>query len=486
VTNRLRLSLLTEGEVSEIYDKCLDLLSNKGIKIEHHPHIFEILKKAGAQVDFDNEQVRFPKDIIKAALASVPRGFTMGSRNVGRRNGSHDIILPHPKGLFYTRSVTAAMDYLDPDSNTYRGTMLADVAHWGQLIEALDEIDMCCFPTPRDAPEQTADIHALKTLFENTSKNVQVQPFCLESAEYLLELALVASGSTEAFKKRPVVNMISVSTPPQVIKAMDAEIIIQSCRYGAPITAGPLPSTGGTSPVTIAGTVMQSGMEILAILVISQLIEPGTPVIGHPDFFSLDMSSGRTLGSSIESILGAAASAQFIKDAFHIPAHTWGLGSDSYLPDGQASIEKTLSGMIVSMAGIDMLAGAGQLDVAIAMSPIQLILDNNLVRVLKRAISGVTVDDDTLAWQEIMDTVPGGHFLERAHTLKHCREALRTELFVSQPREVWSAEGSKDLYARAVENYKELKKQLRPQQLPEEVQRELNAIVKKADECLAK
>ena len=85
-----------------------------------------------------------------------------------------------------------------------------------------------------------------------------------------------------------------------------------------------------------------------------------------------------------------------------------------------------------------------------------------------------------------MDTVPGGHFLERAHTLRHCREALRPELFVSQPSEVWSSEGSKDLYTRAAEKYEELKKKFQPQPLAEDVQRELNRIVKQADERLVK
>ena len=96
------------------------------------------------------------------------------------------------------------------------------------------------------------------------------------------------------------------------------------------------------------------------------------------------------------------------------------------------------------------------------------------------------VDDDTLAWKEIFDTVPGGHFLERPHTLKHCREELRTELFVSDPIEVWSSEGSKDLYTRTLDKYRELKKKMQPQQLPEDVQEEMNLIMKRANERLVK
>lgn len=100
----------------------------------------------------------------------------------------------------------------------------------------------------------------------------------------------------------------------------------------------------------------------------SQLLSAGTQVIGQPNFYTIDMSTGRCLCANVESHLGAAASAQFIKDAFHIPAWTWGLGTDSYLPNGQSGIGKILGGLLVSMVGCDILAGAGFLDVGKAMS----------------------------------------------------------------------------------------------------------------------
>ena len=149
-------------------------------------------------------------------------------------------------------------------------------------------------------------------------------------------------------------------------------------------------------------------------------------------------------------------------------------------------IQTTLRGVLVSQAGNDILAAAGRLNAAAACSPIQLIIDNTVAGILKRLISGVKVDDDTLAWEDILDTAPSGHFLERHHTLQHCREALRPELFVGQPMELWSSEGSKDLHTRAVDRYKELKRGLQPQRLPEDVQKEVNRIVESADEHLVK
>jgi trimethylamine--corrinoid protein Co-methyltransferase len=96
----------------------------------------------------------------------------------------------------------------------------------------------------------------------------------------------------------------------------------------------------------------------------------------------------------------------------------------------------------------------------------------------------VKVSDETLAWQEILEMKPGGNYLEQPHTLLHCRDALQTKLFRSQSKDTWIAEGSKDLYARALDEYKNLKKHLKPVELAPEVNRELENIVKQADKKL--
>ena len=103
----------------------------------------------------------------------------------------------------------------------------------------------------------------------------------------------------------------------------------------------------------------------------------------------------------------------------------------------------------------------------------------------ENGISGVKVSDETLAWQEILDIKPGGNYLEQPHTLLHCRDALQTKLFRSQPKDDWIAEGRKDLYARALDEYKNLKKHLKPVELAPEAKKELENIVKHADKELA-
>jgi trimethylamine--corrinoid protein Co-methyltransferase len=132
----------------------------------------------------------------------------------------------------------------------------------------------------------------------------------------------------------------------------------------------------------------------------------------------------------------------------------------------------------------DILWEAGSLQSIAGFSPVQLIIDDTLTSMLKRIMSGVKVDDETLAWEDLLDIAPGASFMDRVHTLRHCREPLRPRLFEQTSLEAWKAAGSKTLYLRALERYHELKKDLKPLPLPESTKRELDRIVKKADQKL--
>ncbi|MFC1956221.1 trimethylamine methyltransferase family protein [Chloroflexota bacterium] len=477
----IRLKLLTKEEVDNIYNKCIDFLVNTGVQVDHDQAL-KMLNKAGAQVDFSDNNVRFPKDIIKAALNTAPKTYTLAGQERSR-----DIKVPHPSGLFYTLINTGARNWLEPETNTYHELKLSNVAEWAQLAEALDEIDCCSILTATDMPTETCDIHALKTVLENTSKHIFLQQFSAESVPYLFELAFAVSGSADAFRERPLFTLFIGSQPPLLFNRLFMESFLQAARYGAPCLADPYISMGATTPITIAGTVLQQGIEILAMVTMGQIFTPGLPIQPRPLCCGFDWISGKSLHANIESVLACAASVQFCKEGFNLPTESYAFGVDSFTPDGQSAIEATLRGLSVCLAGADIVGAAGRINSNSASSPVQLMIDKSLVNILKRAVSGVKVDNDTLALQDIINTVPGvGHYMDRMHTVKHCREVLRTELFIDQSLDDWKAEGSKDLLTRALEEYREVKKKLQPLPLDEDVKKELTRIIKHADEHLIK
>jgi trimethylamine---corrinoid protein Co-methyltransferase len=475
---RMVLAPLTGDEIAGLQEKCLKFLTDYGVQIDH-PEVVDILKSDCGTVNVDGNIVKFPRDIIEKALKTVPSGFVMNARGNPR-----DVILPHPEGLFYSRSNTGARSYIQPGSKICRDLLLSDVAEWGKLTDALENIDACCFLTPRDVPVETADIHSLKAILENTNKPVIAQPHSFRSIEYLIELAKVACGAGDIIDRWPTMSIIACSNTPFAFKAMDIEAILQACRHSIPVCAASLPSAGATSPVTVPGTVLVSSIEVLAVLVISQLLKPGLPVMATPIFYALDMVDARNLTASVECCLASAASVQFIKEVFNIPTHTVAFGTDSYAADGQYMIQSTLKSSLFSLAGGDMLGGAGRLNALSASSPIQLVIDDTVAGILKRIKRGTNIDDETVAWEDIISSVPGDHFLEREHTLRHCRESLRPDLFVNESVNRWKEHGGKELGQRALDKYMEIKAAANDPKLGLKEMEEMSRIAAKADEKL--
>jgi trimethylamine:corrinoid methyltransferase-like protein len=147
-------------------------------------------------------------------------------------------------------------------------------------------------------------------------------------------------------------------------------------------------------------------------------------------------------------------------------------------------IQTTFKSLLISLAGGDLLGGAGRLNALSANSPIQLIIDDMVAGLFKRIKGGIKVDEDTLAWHEILVSGPGDHFLERNHTLNHCRDALRPDLLLNESWEHWIEAGEKDLFERAIEKYRRIGASSSGQVLPERAIEEMNRITKMADEKL--
>ena len=478
MTNSIKLKLLTSNEVTILHEKCLYLLSNKGVSVEYDKAL-EILDKGGADVDYATQMVRFPRDIIETALKTAPKTFTV--------NGSekkYDFKLPHPTGSFYTCTCVQSMRYHDPEANRFSDVTSERMAEWVQLASALDHIDKIAIQTAMDVPQETADVHSLNILLRNTSKPLMVLPYCLETVEYQFELMLARAGSAEALRERPMLFTYPTSLSPLKFKPMDMEEMIQSCRYGVPMVANSLGIAGGTAPMTIAGTVLLACVEIMAMVVMAQLMAPGIPVIPSVYTSSMEMATGNALLGNTESMLARATGSQFIKEAFDLPVETFSFMTDAYLSDGQAILEKALMPALISLSGSDIQYGAGRLGGSTYASPVQLVIDDQVAQIVKRCIAGVKISEDELAMEEIMNIESGSDFMSSDHTLRHCRDLIRPDLFAAPSIDDWEAKGRKDLYQRAVEKYRDMKKDLAPPVLPEEVRKEMDKITKHADESL--
>jgi trimethylamine--corrinoid protein Co-methyltransferase len=116
---------------------------------------------------------------------------------------------------------------------------------------------------------------------------------------------------------------------------------------------------------------------------------------------------------------------------------------------------------------------------------VQLVLDNEVFGMVRRTVMGINFDNETMAWEDLMNIEPGGHFLTTDHTLRHCRDGLLPINFTRVPRDSEEQKGSAGLVERATEYYKQVMKQPGPMPLPDDVIKHMDEIVKAALDTLS-
>ena len=200
----------------------------------------------------------------------------------------------------------------------------------------------------------------------------------------------------------------------------------------------------------------------------------------------IDMSTGYLKHSAVEAIIAAAANSELSLRKYGIPFHTYGSGSDSMIPDGQSMIERTFQGLLVAIGEGKVLGGLGQLETVNAISPTQLVIDNDIVGMIRKSRQEIKWDDEHLAADVIAEVGPGGQFLDHIHTYHHFREVFRPRTFNQKSRSEWLAEGKRDILDRANDILDEIMRTHKVSPLPTEVADWLEEIVSRADEHLLK
>ena len=138
----------------------------------------------------------------------------------------------------------------------------------------------------------------------------------------------------------------------------------------------------------------------------------------------------------------------------------------------------------MAACGLDIFGGVGQLEVATAVSPLQLIIDNEILAMARRLIAPFQLDDDQLAWEALKTVSPGQDFLTIDHTLMHCRDGFSPFNFIRSARDDWEGSGAKSLLDRVKDAYVTMKNPENRYAAQEELVKEMDNLVNAADRAI--
>ena len=155
--------------------------------------------------------------------------------------------------------------------------------------------------------------------------------------------------------------------------------------------------------------------------------------------------------------------------------------ADSKLCDAQSGHEKTLTAVLPALAGANLIFGAGMIESGVTIDYAQLVLDNEIARLVKHVVGGIPVNDDTLLVDDIRAVGSFGDFLSLPSTYAHMREQSQPRIIDRRVREDWEADGSSDARTRALTQAREILEGYAPMPLPDDAQTQIRGIVDDAD-----
>ncbi len=454
---------LSDEEVQQIHEASLQVLERTGVQVGQSEAL-QLFEDAGAAVEED--RVRLPRSLIEDAIDKAASTVVLAGRDP-----EHDLILEDAR--VYIGTGGAALQVLDLDTGEIRKAVLGDVGDMARIVDALDNIHFYLIPIyPTDLPEDQVEISKYYAALANTTKHVQAGVYTLRGLRDVVAMCEEIAGSPEALRARPLVSFITSWMVSPLKFATDVTtLLIETCRQEIPVVLSAAPMAGSTSPVTLAGTLVQLNAEQLSGLTLTQLVNPGTPVIMGPIPATADMRSGKYLGGSVELGISNAAITQ-LAHLYQVPIYNSAGMTDSKVPDIQAGIEKAQSAIQVALAGTNFIHhAAGMLEDMSTIAYEQFVIDNEMLGMAMRAVRGIDVDDDTLAVDVIGRVGPGGHYLSDDHTLRYMRTEhyYPSDVFDRQGRDEWEADGETDAWLRAKEAARKILTAHEPEPLDPEV-----------------
>jgi len=398
-----------EAEVEALHEASLRLLAEVGVRVPSR-RALHLLHEAGAEVNAEAEIVRLPRRLVEEAVARAPREILLAGRDPGA-----GVRLAEGRPCLLTLDGTGAST-LDHRTGERRPSTLRDLAEATLVADHEPEIGVVWnVVTTADTPANARVLYETEACLRHTGKHVQAEVQRAEEVPYVLDLLAAVAPEERWDPARPFFSIVYCPVSPLQHEPEMVEAAIDLARAGVPMCLYSMGLAGATTPVTVAGSVMQSNAEVLSSLVLFQVVNPGLACIYVADTGLMDLQSGLYRAAPPEAVLVTQAMVSLGR-RYDLPVMASGLTGDSAAFGHASGLDAALTGLPAVLAEPDLLVGAGMLDGAQLLSLPKIVLDVELFRACRRVLEGLAVDEDHLMVDLAAAVGPGGHYLGARET----------------------------------------------------------------------
>ncbi len=467
---RPKLELINKPFIEKIIEEAFYILENTGIFVENKEALF-LFSEAGMRMDDAHHRVFIDQELVKDCLGLTPSVIKLFDRT-----GEKEFIVGKDEVHFDPGSAATAL--LDHKTQEQRKAQTEDLVKFVWLTDSLEYLNFQSTGLiSGDVSDIIADSYRLYVGLQYSAKPIVTGTFRVEGFKPMFDMLVAVRGSAKALAEKPLAIFDACPSPPLKWSNLTTESLIDCARAGIPSELISMGMTGATSPVTLAGTLVQHVAENLCGLVICQLAKKGSPVIFGGSPSSFDMRRGTTPMGAIETMMIDSAYAQIGK-YLNLPTHAYMGLSDAKIIDSQAGLETGIGAILAALSGINVISGPGMLNFESCQSLEKLVIDNEICGMAYRLLRGISQRESPLVQNLFENLTQQTEFLTLDHTRKWYREEHTYPLIIDRDTfDTWASLGKKSLADRAAEEVEKILAKNPPNLPDENIRKDLEKVM---------
>ena len=466
------LKFLSNDLIEKIISESRDILCKLGTRIQNK-QVLALLSDHGATVDMENFQVVYTNEIIDKALKSVPSAFKLYDV-LG--NETHDF---SDYNVYFTPGSTA-LNILDGQTDQIRKPDTHDYIRYAKVVSGLKFItSQSTAFIPSDVVEKISDSYRLYLSLLYCEKPVVTGTFTIDAFNVMKDLQLIVRGTENALREKPLTVFSCCPTSPLKWSDVTSQNVVDCAQWGIPVEFISMPLSGFMAPVTLVGTLVEHTAETLSGIVISQLSNPGAPLLygGSPAAFDI----------RYETTPMGAVETQMIDCAYNeigkylgIPTQAYISLSDAKRLDAQAGLESSMGATLAALSGINNISGPGMLDFESCQSLEKLVLDNEICGMVLRMVKGIQPKEDFPSLPLFQELLQEKHLLISTHTRRYLKEEhyFPGKVIDRANLSRWQEEGGLSLGERALSEVNRIIDAYQPSRLSGDIKNQLTERMK--------
>ncbi|MEA2062800.1 MAG: trimethylamine methyltransferase family protein [Gemmatimonadota bacterium] len=462
--------VLSDEQIEKIHQASLCILERVGVVVPHEDMLGRFAD-SGAKVDFKEQRVRIPADLVLRSVERAGKQFTLYGRDLTKT-------APFGQGQRNYNSIAGEGWWLDTVAGERRHATLEDVATAACFADALEEINIPgAMSDPFEISIEARCVEVLATMIRNTTKPVNIWYHDRASARFIVEMLIALRGDQKSAARYPLCYPFFEPISPLRFPFNGIDLLFETARLNMPVPIGPMAQMGLSAPAAVAGTMAQENAEILAGICITQLVREGMPVCYGGICHAFDMTTTQLIFCGPEQAIFGVGMTQIGK-RYGLPVYINVGLTDSKRPDAQAGLEAGVTLALGASAGADVFGHMGISGVDQASSLDMLVLQCEVISYVESLCRRIDFSDEALGIGIIEEVGPGGNFIDTMHTVEHFRRELWfPKLLDREYYQAWLDNGGCSLEDRCLERKEKILAEHEPEPVSPDLERALDEIV---------